>query len=540
MGLHYRMTRSSNNKPSKNKSLAFVPLILSVAVICGVMIGMNFNPNYQNSYQIIDQVDAKSGVGQIGRVEEILRFVENSYVDTINNEKLLINAIDELLSDLDPFSSYIPPKELKEYNEQLDGVYKGIGIHYIIFDDTIFITKVVEGGDAMAKGLERGDAIIAIDEDTVSGKNLDLEKIRNLIKNKKTEHIDVEIHKPQLAQNEKVEIELKEIPIKTAGLTYQVESSILYSKIKRFSANTYKQFVQSLEVYLDNENSASLILDMRDNPGGYLPETIKILSQLIKEKQRILTYTVGTHRKRKDYKSSGRSFFNIDDIVVLVNENSASGSEIIAGALQDWDRAIIMGNGTYGKGLVQEIYELKNGGALRLTVARYMTPSGRSIQKPYRLQDSTINFEGDAEFYSKLYERPLEGGGGIQPDITIDQLEPKNGCNEERFEDLHAFMLKEFPIKNPYDSYNDFDENFNVSKEDWQRYLNFLSQNQTEQSFDNTCRESFGRQVKLSLSKIWFDEIAYIQTENKEDNVVEQAIEILQNKLTKTLLSEKN
>jgi len=403
------MANINSSSPLRKLSI-WGPLILASAVAIGVLIGHKFNPNYTNNFQVIDGVE-ETATGEIGRIEEIIRFVENSYVDSINNESLVEEVINSLLSQLDPFSSYISAAELSDYNEQLDGVFKGIGINYVQWQDSIFIINVIEGSDAEAKGLQRGDVILSIDGKVVSGANVEIGNVRSIIKNDEDQQLPIEILAPNENDPTIKFVEVKELPINTANVAYKLEDDLVYSKIERFSANTYKQFVQSLEKLEIEDQEVDLILDLRDNPGGYLPETIKILSQFFKDKQQLLTYTEGNNRKKKEYKSTGQQFFKFNKIALLINGYSASGSEIIAGALQDWDQAVIIGQSSYGKGLVQEIYKLKNGGALRLTVARYMTPAGRSIQKPYSLQDSTrmITKEG-SEYQSLIYNRQLTGG----------------------------------------------------------------------------------------------------------------------------------
>lgn len=529
----------ANINPSSalRKLSIWAPLILASAVAIGVLIGHKFNPNYTNYFQVLD-IEEDRNTGEIGRIEEIIRFVENSYVDSINNESLVEEVINNLLSQLDPFSSYISADDLSQYNEQLDGVFKGIGINYVKWQDSVFIIKVIDGSDADEKGLKRGDAILSIDGNTVSGADLPIDEVRSIIKNDEDQELPIEVLTPGHSDPVTKLVEVKELPINTANVAYKLSENLVYSKIERFSANTYKQFVQSLEALKIEDQQVNMILDLRDNPGGYLPETIKILSQFFKEKQQLLTYTEGNNRKRKEYKSTGQQFFDIDKIALLINGYSASGSEIIAGALQDWDQAVIIGNTSYGKGLVQEIYQLKNGGALRLTVARYMTPAGRSIQKPYSLQDSTrvITQEGSA-YNSLRYNRPLTGGGGIDPDIEMEDVDRYGDCYNFEFKNFNAFLLKHLELKSPYADFEDFQLNFKMDQLDFEKYLGFAGIDNEEEKISEDCIGAFTYLCKLNMAAFWYDDEASSRVDIAEDAMIIKAQEVLQERTLQALLS---
>lgn len=245
------------------------------------------------------------------------------------------------------------------------------------------------------------------------------------------------------------EVEIKEITIASASESFLIDDKTGYIKLTRFSGNTYEQFVESMEKMTAGKTELNLVLDLRDNPGGYLPEAIKVLSQLFPNKDKLLTYTKGLNREKKEYRSTGKTFYNIKKIAILINNYSASGSEILAGALQDWDRGMIIGEKSYGKGLVQEIFHLKNGGALRLTVAKYYTPSGRLIQKSY--ESKTNEFAADSIIKkSKLLARDLPSGIGIHPDIEVLEKETQDCYEYEYYLDnyivwaMHQKTSKDF------------------------------------------------------------------------------------------------
>lgn len=407
---------------SKRKSSIriYEPLLVALAAAIGMIAGYKMNFSHHD-YSLI-KVDSyqPNVITRDGRIEEILRFVETNYVDSLDQDELSVEAIRHILRQLDPHSSYITAEELNEHNEKMEGVYTGVGVETLEFNDTFYITRLIPEGPALESGVQIGDAILSINGDSLTGQHSSFSRIRSYFKGTEAEVLDIQL-KSVDGTLKNIEVESEPITVSSADQAFLLEDEIAYIKLSRFSGNTYEQFMQSLESMIENNQQLDLVIDLRDNPGGYLPEAVSILSQLFSEKGKLLCYTEGLNRKRSEYHSTGKTFYNIGKIVVLINEYSASGSEILAGAIQDWDRGIIIGQPSYGKGLVQEIFPLKNGGALRLTVAKYFTPSGRLIQKSYSNINS--NFEADTNlFRTMLLERSVIGGGGIKPDILVEDV----------------------------------------------------------------------------------------------------------------------
>ncbi len=396
------------------------PLLIAIAAAIGLIAGYNMNSaNEGSSLLEISEIDSNQVIGSDGRIEEILRFVESKYVDSLDANTISVDAIRHILKQLDPHSDYITSEELDDHNEKMNGAYRGIGIETIKLNDTFYITQIISDGPADLAGLTQGDAIISVDDIEVSGNETSFQDVRTLLKQEEKDEIELSIIKLESDSLISVQVGIGSVEVASANINYLIDEETLYLKLERFSGNTYEQFIESIDAAIKDKTHLNLILDLRDNPGGYLPEAIKILSQCFEEKDKLLTYTVGLNRKKAEYRSTGKSFFNIKKIAVLLNENSASGSEILAGALQDWDRGLIIGSESFGKGLVQEIFPLKNGGALRLTVAKYYTPTGRLIQKSYR----SINrdFIADSSYFqTRLLKREVESGNGIIPDIVSD------------------------------------------------------------------------------------------------------------------------
>lgn len=405
------------------------PLLLSIMMIMGMVLGYKMND--ADNPPLIQGINSEESAALTGsgRVEEIIRFVDSRYVDEVNDQDLVESAITTVLDQLDPHSVYIAPEYMKSINDSMEGKFKGIGIESYYIDDTVNIISVIKDSPADKAGLKTFDQIIAVNDSTVAGKGLQFSEISEMLRSTEADK-ELIIRKYDSRTDERITINIDDIPLKSVEVAYMVNETTGLIKVERFSSKTYTEFMEALEEMVENQNLQDLIIDLRDNPGGYLPETTNILSQLIREKDKLLVYTEGKANDRVDYKTTGKSFFKVDRIAVLINENSASGSEILAGAIQDWDRGLVIGRRTFGKGLVQEQYPLSNGGAIRLTVARYYTPTGRSIQQPYdNLQEyhdvsrrylaDTVEVADSLKYYTKLLNREVYASGGIYPDIYV-------------------------------------------------------------------------------------------------------------------------
>ena len=495
------------NSPDKSQSSykIFEPVLLAITMVIGMFLGYNVFDN-KNDLSLLNSasIDSTNSTVGMGRIEEIIRIVENSYVDDIDTDDVSKEAIHSILKQLDPHSSYISPEELDEYNQKMEGVHKGIGIESQFIDDSLFVSYVIPESEADKAGVKPGNIILQIDQDTISGKKRSIKYVKEVIRKAETPSLSFKIQ----AQNKKIEdldIGLEDVVVQSASSHYLIDENHGYIKINRFSANTYDQFFKSLESLAEqsNRDDFNLILDLRNNPGGFVPQTLRILSQLFNSKGKLLSYTIGEHRKRKEYKSTGRNFYKIKNIVVLINENSASASEIIAGAIQDWDRGILIGEGSYGKGLVQEIFPLKRGGAIRLTVARYATPSGRFIQKPYVIKNDE-QVQEDSTFYTKKFKRKILNNGGIIPDIEIEEDEDSKYNNK----------ITEFVCKNilPFTNRIDIKELMDETKP-----LSFLKQKS----------EFSDRQIRAELIHSWYGKISYYEYFQQRDPFVVKAIEVL-------------
>lgn len=436
----------------EDKYKIWQPLALSIMLAIGMLFGYKMNNQEQSS--LISFVDDEN-VGTVGQVEEFIRFIETRYVDSIDRSKLTEKALKAVLDNLDPHSVYITPEQIAGVNDEMEGRFRGIGVEIFYLDDTVNIINTIPDGPADKAGIKSFDKLISINDSVVAGQGLKFAEIRKMLRGDIGDELELKLLS-QNSQEKVAQILIDDIPVNSVKGGVMVNDETGYVKIDRFGANTYREFMDYFQKLTEEEGMKNIIIDLRDNPGGYLPQATNILSQLFSEKGNLMVYTQGKSDKKQEYKSTGKTFFKIDKISVLIDENSASGSEIMAGAIQDWDRGVIIGRRSFGKGLVQEQYDLNNGGALRLTVARYYTPSGRSIQRTY---DDKENYYSDyeeryysGEFFSEdsivkgntdLYEtmklrRPVFGGGGITPDIFIP-------LDSVRFEPIYGEIMNEIP-----------------------------------------------------------------------------------------------
>ena len=380
--------------------------------------------------------------GQIGTFEQslkigkILDLVENYYVDTVNQEQLVEEVIVSMLHTLDPHSVYIPSDEVKEMNEPLQGNFEGIGIQFNMLFDTILVIAPVPGGPSEKVGIRAGDRIMEIENENVAGVGMSSSKVQDKLMGKKGTKVSVRIRRKGVPELLDFTITRDKIPINSLDAAFMVDENIGYIKLNRFSLTTMSEFDDALEK-LKKENIQDLILDLRNNGGGYMEPAIQLADHFLSDRK-LIVYMQGENIPRRDYRATSSGEFNDGRVVVLIDEGSASASEIVAGAIQDWDRGILVGRRSFGKGLVQRPFMLTDGSMIRLTIARYYTPTGRLIQKPY-----DVGFEEYARDLSKRYEngefgsieniefpdslkymtlvkqRTVYGGGGIMPDFFV-------------------------------------------------------------------------------------------------------------------------
>lgn len=414
----------------QNKPNRYTPLLMAVSVVVGILIG-TFYANHLsgNKLNII-----KSGSN---RLNNLLHIINDQYVDTVNIDSLVDKAVPQILSDLDPHSVYIRAKDVQSVTDDLKGSFSGIGVQFVIREDTIRVQGIVKNGPAERAGIVAGDKIISIDDKPFVGKVVTNEETIKRLKGPKGTKVKIGILKYKEKKPTIYTITRNDIPVKSIPATYMLDDETGYIRINSFGETTYPEMLISL-ARLSQEGFSSLVIDLRDNPGGYLESAIQIANEFLPN-NKLIVYTEGRKSPRQEYRSDGHGSYKSIPLVILINEGSASASEIIAGAMQDNDRATIIGRRSFGKGLVQQQLGFTDGSLIRLTVARYYTPSGRCIQKPYEAGNSK-GYEEDiidryehGEFFSQdsikhtgpkyhtSLGRIVYGGGGVTPDIFIPE-----------------------------------------------------------------------------------------------------------------------
>lgn len=408
----------------------YLPLIIFGMLAIGVFLGARLNTSFIQSKTFFT-----SRSTQFNKLSEIISYISNEYVDTIDQKTLVDNSIEKILQQLDPHSSYIPAEDLQAVNESLEGNFEGIGIEFYILDDTIMVVSAISGGPSEAVGILPGDRIVKVNDENVAGVGISNRDVLQKLRGKGGTEVNVQIARRGLQKLLPFKIIRGKIPIYSVDVAYMINDSTGLIKISRFAATTYDEFKKALND-LQAEGMKHLILDLRGNPGGYLDAAIRMADEFLPDKK-LIVYTEGKSRPRTSYSATRKGDFETGSLAVLIDEGSASASEIVAGAVQDWDRAVIIGRRTFGKGLVQEQTVFPDGSALRLTIARYYTPTGRSIQKPYsggyedyqreiqnRVSHGELESADSIHFADTLkYTTPggktVYGGGGIMPDYFI-------------------------------------------------------------------------------------------------------------------------
>lgn len=523
----------------------FLPLLFAIVLALGMYLGHQM-PGSNSGAQTLLFSRAPQGP-----LQEVMDLLKVKYVDTLKVTDLQQEAIEGLLGHLDPHSIYIPPSNVEEVNEDLDGAFQGIGVEFNITADTVNVISVIAGGPSETAGVKTGDKIIKVNDSLVAGNGITADKIRKLLRGPKESKVMISMLRQQKMQQ--IEITRGVIPLYSVDASYMITPEIGYIKISKFAGTTYQEFIEAMRK-LQKTGMTKLVIDLRQNPGGYLDAATRIADELLDDNKLIL-YTKGKSYPRTDYDCEKPGLFEKGALAILADEGSASASEILAGAVQDWDRGTIIGRRTFGKGLVQEQFDLSNGGALRLTVARYYTPSGRSIQKSYAngrvaYDEDIMNRFNHGEFVNKDSIKQLDtvryktangrvvyGGGGITPDIFIP-------FDTSRFSNVIANMYARSTFSNfayqyynshrdEFKSYKDataFTKKFELNNDIYNAYKTFAAKDSVRgiESIKPHDEVEIRTRLKALLARqIWSYE-GFYESMNKDDEMVKKAVGILQ------------
>lgn len=531
-----------------NKRTRYIPVIIATSIVLGIFIGTF----YANRF-----AEGNSGPGMINlnanKLTGLLRIINDQYVDTVNMSQLIEDAMPQILGELDPHSSYIPAKDLQAVNDDLRGSFSGIGVQFTIQQDTIHISDVISGGPSEKVGIMPGDRIVEIDDSAFVGKIVTNNESMKRLKGPKGSEVKLGVYRQGEKELLHFTIIRGDIPVKSLDAAYMINEKFGYIKINKFGETTYPEMLIAL-AQLHQQQCEGMIIDLRGNTGGYMGAAIQMVNEFL-PKGRLIVYTQGRNVPRENYPSNGTGSSQQLPVIVLLDEGSASASEIFAGAIQDNDRGTIIGRRSFGKGLVQQPIEFNDGSAIRLTIARYYTPSGRCIQKPYK-KGNDEQYELDilkryehGEFFSQdsikqdeshIYYtslgRPVYGGGGIMPDIFV----PQDTTGVSSY--FNAAMNRGLTIQFSF-QYTDKNRQTLQQYETWDELLKYLKKQNILEKFANFAetkglkrrnlqmyksKELFNRNLYGNIIYNMLNMEEYLKFLNQSDKTVQKALEVLE------------
>lgn len=501
---------------------------------------------------------AQTDQEQIYKYNQVFDAVTGTYADSVNQEKLTEDAIKALLKDLDPHSLYFSKDEIEELNRGLVGSFVGVGISYDIIQDTVLILSTIKKGPSDKAGIKPGDRIIKVEEENIAGNGVTDKKLKDLLVGKKDSKVKVTVKRRDALHFLTFEIMRDNIPVKSLTAAYNINKNLTYLKLNRFSATTLDEFKKVTDTLM-TKNDAKLILDLRYNSGGYLYTAVRLLENFF-NKNTLVLYTEGVHQKRKNYFTHKPGKYQNNELIILINESSASAAEIVSGAVQDIDRGIIIGRRSYGKGLVQKPVYLVDGSMIRLTIAKYYTPSGRNIQKPYDkgiddynkdlihrfehgeyTSKDSIKLNDSLKFKTLVNKRFVYGGGGIMPDIFIpaDTLHYtsyyRKALNSGKVNEfVHLYVEKNRKaILETYPVFQNFKSYFLISEDILNDMVNYVFNDDIKKNdYLNEFEENnfIKNQIKALIADDIWGSTEYYQIINEYDPNIIKAVEVINNK----------
>lgn len=530
-----------------NKSFRFTPFIIALSIIAGILIGTYYARQYGGSRMGI--VNTSSN-----KLNALLRVVDDQYVDTLNIDQVVENALPQILAQLDPHSIYFPAQNYESANSELEASFSGIGIQFQIQNDTIHVNGVVAGGPSEKVGILAGDRIVMVDDSLFVGKIVTENEAMRRLKGPKGSEVKLGIKRASEKELLNFVVVRGDIPQNTVEAAYMIDKDFGYIQISKFGRETHIELLNAL-AQLTHRNCKGLIIDLRDNTGGFMDAAIRMANEFLSE-GRLIVFAQGRKYPRQMEYANGTGSVQKMPLVVLVNEGSASASEIFAGAIQDNDRGTIVGRRTFGKGLVQQPIDFSDGSGIRLTIARYYTPSGRCIQRPYEngkdreyemdwvsryehgefFSADSIKLNTDDEYFTTL-GRPVYGGGGIMPDIFVAQ--DTTGVSSYLIEVSNKRIIQQFCF-----SYSDTNRAKLSEKKDVDELVKYLKQQGIVEQFTAYADTKGIKRRNLLIAKSYkllernivgsiiyniLGQQKYIEYFNRDDNAVQKALEVLKN-----------
>src|SRR5690606_1663416 len=538
----------------------FVAATYAAVLFLGILLGQNY----------ADEQGSKPGntLVPIGlssnawKVQQLLNLISEAYVDSVDVDSVQNGAINHIISHLDPYSNYLVPNDSQRQTEILEGTFEGIGMEYFNLNDTLLIVSLINNGPADKAGFRVGDKILKIGERQVAGVQVSREEIERLIRGTRGSSVNLHIQRDSLlcadpvtvvrhtwlctpdslSLAEPIKVVRDQVTVSSLDVVYMIEPTVGYIKVRRFGVNTAEEFKTAL-VELKKQGAKRLILDLRDNGGGYFHVAIKMASEFFHDR-RLIVYTEGAHEERHNYHSEGNGEFETGELTVLINEQTASASEIVAGAVQDWDRGIIIGRRSFGKGIVQEQFDFPDGSTINLSIARYFTPLGRSIQKKY-----TANWSNMVDFNSmykglwavdtlyahgKVFQtnagNQVYSGGGILPDIIVPQDSNSLSLLYQdllRYSFIEQFVYSRFTKQLPAYSIENFLQGYNLPDNEYHAFIDFVRSEGLLISDRRKAelRDLIETDIEALVGRYYFGREAYFKVKNRGDSFIKKALE---------------
>ena len=523
----------------------YLPLIVGTAIAVGFWLGGLFHFNTETN--LLTQSSKKQ------KLNRLIDYIDYEYVDEVNTDSIVDVTVNKILENLDPHSVYIPKKNLTEVTESMNGGFVGIGISFYMRKDTISVIRTIAEGPSRKAGLKAGDKILLADKDTLYGEGITNEKVMSILKGEKNSEVTLTVYRPSEDKTSKFIVKRGMVALQSVPIAYMVKEKLGYVKINRFAETTYNEFVKKL-TSLKKQGMENLILDLRGNPGGYMDRAQQIVDEFLEDGKLIL-FTKNKREEVEKFYATPKGRFENGHVYVLIDEESASASEIVAGALQDNDKGTIVGRRSFGKGLVQREMKLGDGSAIRLTVSRYYTPTGRSIQKPYsqkngfdyydeytkryisgELTDSTRIEVADSLKFTTPKGKVVYGGGGIIPDVFVpitieDEYEKVRFAVNSQMTDNFVFDILEKDRRYYSNlSKSEFLKELEISDalvEEYKSFVRLSTRNQlviTTQVYDTEIKHY----IKAAMASQLFDENMAYQIKNVDDRMINKVVEIIE------------
>lgn len=523
----------------------FVAATYAGVLLLGILLGQNY----------VDEQGGKPGnsLVPIGlssnswKLQQLIDLISSSYVDSVNVDSVQNGAINHIISHLDPYSSYLVPNEAERQTEILEGTFEGIGMEYFNLNDTLIIVSLINGGPAEKAGFRVGDSLVEIGDTRVAGVHASREQVEKLIRGRRGTELSIRVRREELPEAMDIKVVRDQVNVSSLDVVYMIRPGVGYIKVRRFGMNTAEEFKTAV-IELKKQGAGKLILDLRDNGGGYFHIAIKMASEFFNDR-RLIVYTKGAYEPKQDYFSEEGGEFAKGQLAILINENTASASEIVSGAIQDWDRGVIIGRRSYGKGIVQEQFEFSDGSTVNLSIARYFTPLGRSIQKKYSanwssMVDYNSMYKGlwmlDTLYaHGKTFKtgagNSVYSGGGILPDVHVPVDSNALSLFYQdliQYSFLEQFVYSRFTKKLPAYSIENFLQGYHLPDNEYHTFIDFVRSEGflISDRKKNDLRDLIETDIEGLVGRYYFGREAYFKVKNRNDSFVQTALDYFDRK----------